>query len=169
MCTCWLIVKDSEQDHSMGSPMNVTAPRSEDLIEIVMSKTICAVTVWRPLKQLWSCSLSFTISKCTQQSNTHFISNQQEQSNKKGKERWLSVDVMAHWQSAGSLSQRPWVWLPAAPPFFLSPYCFKGLQTVTAQIVFELTFSIRSLDHGGVPCIGLPMLSSRSPSFTINL
>ena len=33
-----LLVKDSEQDHSMGSPM-------EDLIEVVKSKTISAVTV----------------------------------------------------------------------------------------------------------------------------
>ena len=43
-------VKDSEQDHSMGSPMDRTSPRSEDVIEIVKSKTICAVTIWRPLK-----------------------------------------------------------------------------------------------------------------------
>ena len=35
-----LIVKDSERDHSMGSPMNRTPPRSEDRIEIVKSKAI---------------------------------------------------------------------------------------------------------------------------------
>ena len=35
---------------------------------------------------------------------------------------------------------------------------FKGLRTVTAQIVFDLTISIRSSDCGGVPSIGLPML-----------
>ena len=57
----------------------------------------------------------------------------------KGKERegWLSVGVVAQWQSAGGLSQRSWVQSPAAPPFFLSLCCFKGLWTVTAPIVFH--------------------------------
>ena len=40
------------------------------------------------------------------------------------------------------LSQRPWVRLPAAPPFFLSLCHFKGFQTVTSQIVCNLTISI---------------------------
>ena len=40
-----LIGKDSEPDHSMGSPIDGTLPQSEDLIQIVKSKTICAVTV----------------------------------------------------------------------------------------------------------------------------
>ena len=30
----------------------------------------------------------------------------------------------------------------AAPPFFLSLCCFKGLRTATAQIVFDYTISI---------------------------
>ena len=91
-----MIVNDSERDHTMGSPVDGTLPRCEDLIEIVTSKTICAVTVRRPLKRprewlpliwsslsgprtvgglpmLWFRSLSFAINKCTQQSNTHFI------------------------------------------------------------------------------------------------
>ena len=49
-------------------------------------------------------------------SNQHIISSivTQEQSNKKGKrEGWLLVAVVAQWvaqwQSAGGLSQRPWV------------------------------------------------------------
>ena len=34
----------------------------------------------------------------------------QEQSNERGKkEGWLSVGVVAQWQSTGGLSQRPWV------------------------------------------------------------
>ena len=36
-----LIVKDSERNYSMGSLMDGTHPQSEDLIEIVKSKTIC--------------------------------------------------------------------------------------------------------------------------------
>ena len=38
-------MKDGEQDDSMGSPMHGTPLWSNDLIEIVNSKTICAVTV----------------------------------------------------------------------------------------------------------------------------
>ena len=34
-----------------GSPMDGIPPWTEDLIEIVRSKTICAVTIRRPLKQ----------------------------------------------------------------------------------------------------------------------
>ena len=30
---------------------------------------------------------------------------------------WSPVGIVAQWQNA--VSQRPWVWLPAAPPFFL--------------------------------------------------
>ena len=44
-------MKDREQNHSMGSPMDRTLPRSEDLMEIMRSKTICAVTFRRPLKR----------------------------------------------------------------------------------------------------------------------
>ena len=36
------------------------------------------------------------------------------------REGWLSVGVIAQWQSTGSLSQRTWVRLPAAPLFILS-------------------------------------------------
>ena len=36
------------------------------------------------------------------------------------KERWLSLVVVAQWQNTGSLSQRSWVQLPVAPPFFQS-------------------------------------------------
>ena len=45
-----LIMKDGERNHSMGSPMNGTPSRSEDRIEILRSKTMCAVTIWIPLK-----------------------------------------------------------------------------------------------------------------------
>ena len=38
-CVHLLIVKDSERDHNMGSLMDGTPPLSEDLIEIVKSKT----------------------------------------------------------------------------------------------------------------------------------
>ena len=48
--------------------------------------------------------------------------------------RWLSVGVIAQWQSTGGLSQRPWVWFLAAPVFFLFFCHFKGLRTLTAQI-----------------------------------
>ena len=51
-----------------------------------------------------------------------------------GREGWLSVGVVAQWQSAGGSSQRPWVRSPAAPPFFLSLCHFKGLRTVTARL-----------------------------------
>ena len=44
----------------------------------------------------------------------------------------------------------------------------KGLQAVTAQIVCNLTISIRSSDRGGVPFIRLHMLWSWSLSFMIN-
>ena len=37
--------------------------------------------------------------------------------------------------STGGLNQRPWVQFPAAPLFFLSLCRFKGLWTVTAQII----------------------------------
>ena len=37
--------------------------------------------------------------------------------------------------STGGLSQRPCFWFPAAPLFFLSLCRFKGLWTVTAQII----------------------------------
>ena len=47
----------------------------------------------------------------------------------------LSVGVVAQWQSTGGLSQRPSVRFPAAPLFFLSLCCFKGLRTVTTQII----------------------------------
>ena len=43
-------MKGSEPNHSMGSPMDGTPPWSKDLIEIIRSKTICGVTVRRPLK-----------------------------------------------------------------------------------------------------------------------
>ena len=45
------------------------------------------------------------------------------------------MDVIAQWQSAGGSGQRPWVQLPAAPPFLCVLYHFEGLQTVMAQIV----------------------------------
>ena len=45
------------------------------------------------------------------------------------------MGVVAQWQSTGGLSQRPSVRFPAAPLFFLSLCCFKGLRTVTTQII----------------------------------
>ena len=54
----------------------------------------------------------------------------------------LSVGVVAQWQSTGCSSQRPWVWSPAVPPFFLSLCRFKGLRTVTVPIVFNQTITI---------------------------
>ena len=50
------------------------------------------------------------------------------------KEGWLSVGVIAQWQSTGSLSQRLWVWF-LAPPFLWALFHFEGLWTMTAQIV----------------------------------
>ena len=38
--------------------------------------------------------------------------------------------IVAQCQSTGSLSQRPWVRLPAVALFFCALCCFKGLQTV---------------------------------------
>ena len=52
-------------------------------------------------------------------------------------DRELLVSVVAQWQSVGSLSLRPWVQLPAVPPFFLSLCRFKGLQTVMVQIILD--------------------------------
>ena len=79
----------------------------------------------------------------------------------KGKNgRWLPLGVVAQWQSTGGSSQRPWVRFPAAPLFLSSPCRFKGLRTVTAQIVSFITHDhYRSLDHGGVPSIGLRLKS----------
>ena len=47
----------------------------------------------------------------------------------------VQVGVVAQWQSAGGLGQRPWVRLPVAPPFFWALCCFKGLWIVMAQIM----------------------------------
>ena len=49
-CVHCMIMNDSEQNHSMGSPIDQTPPWSEDLIEIIRWKTICAVAFRRPLK-----------------------------------------------------------------------------------------------------------------------
>ena len=43
-------MKDSEQNHSMGSLIDETPPQSKDLIKFVISKTICTVTVQRPFE-----------------------------------------------------------------------------------------------------------------------
>ena len=75
--------------------------------------------------------------------NVTFMLRSQEQSKKRGKrEGWLSVGVVAQWQSADDSSQRPWVWSPAVPPFFLSLCRFKGLRTVTAPIFFLIRRSL---------------------------
>ena len=55
-----LIMKDSERNHSMGRRMDGTPPQFEDWIDIVRSKTICAVTIQRPLK--WQIVFDLTIS-----------------------------------------------------------------------------------------------------------
>ena len=68
----------------------------------------------------------------------------------------VPVGVVAQWQSTGGLSQRPWVQLPAAPPFFRALCCFKGLWTATAQIVSFIRCNLYwSSDHRGVPSIEL--------------
>ena len=64
------------------------------------------------------------------------------------------MSYVAHWQSAGSLSQRPWVQLLVAPPFFRARCLFKGPQMATAQIVSFITHD-QSSDHRGVWSIGL--------------
>ena len=64
--------------------------------------------------------------------------------------------TVAQWQSAGSLSQRPWVRLPAAPLFFHAFCHFKGLQTITTQMCPSNRHDhYRSSDHRGVPSIEL--------------
>ena len=45
------------------------------------------------------------------------------------------MGVIAQWQSADGLGQRPWVQLPVALPFFHVLCHFEGLRTVMAQIV----------------------------------
>ena len=40
VCKVCLIMNECERNHSMGSPMDGTPPRSEDLIEFGRSKTI---------------------------------------------------------------------------------------------------------------------------------
>ena len=52
------------------------------------------------------------------------------------KEGWLLVGVVAQWQSTDNLTMRPWVQFAATPLIFLSLLHFKGLQTVTARIIF---------------------------------
>ena len=86
----------------------------------------------------------------------------------KGREGWLSLGVVAQWQSAGDSNQRPWVRSPAAPPFFLSLCRFKGLRTVTAPICLSLDDDYWSSDCGRIPSIGLSMLWLRLPSIMIN-
>ena len=56
-----------------------------------------------------------------------------------GHERMVSVVVVAElwWLKPEALGS-----FPAAPPVFLSLCCFKGLWTVTAQIVFNWMISI---------------------------
>ena len=76
-CECWvfdccvhlLIVTDSEHDHSIWSSMDRTLPQSEDLVEIVKLKTICVVTVQKPLKQQITCDLIIFITD-----PTHYLS-----------------------------------------------------------------------------------------------
>ena len=51
------------------------------------------------------------------------------------KEGWLLVGVLAQLQRTGSLGQRPWVQFLVPLLFFLSLCRFKGLQTVTPQII----------------------------------
>ena len=64
--------------------------------------------------------------------------------------------VVAQWQSTGSLSQRPWVWLPVAPPISQALCHFKGPWMVTAQIVSLIRHNhYQSLDHRGVLSIAL--------------
>ena len=71
----------------------------------------------------------------------------------------MSVGVIAQWQSAGSLGQRPWVHLPAAPPFIRALCRFKGLWTVMAQIVsFTRCYHYRSSDHRGFQSIKVPSI-----------
>ena len=116
--------------------------------------------------------LPYTANNCM-----HSSTQSLRASHKGKKEGWLSVDVVAQWQSAGSLSQRPWVqllaaaplflplitclqrpWfqLPVAPPFFRALFRFKGLQTVTTQIVSLIKLNhYWSSDHRGVPSIVL--------------
>ena len=164
-CVHLLIMKDSEQYHSMGSPMNGTPPQSEDLIEIIRSKTIYTVTVWSPLKRQRERKKGGPVRSRTQA-------------------LWLNPPALCHWRKPQHpptatppsspfitlllvMMKWPWVWLLAALPFFPSFCHFNGLQMVTAQIVFDLTISIKYLDCGGVPSIGLSTLWFHSLSFMI--
>ena len=91
----------------------------------------------------------------TYTSTPHHQSLQASYKGKKG--GCLSVGVIAQWQSAGSLGQRPWVHLPAAPLFIRALCRFKGLWTVMAQIV-SFTRCYWSSDHRGVPSIKVPSI-----------
>ena len=66
------------------------------------------------------------------------------------------MGVVAQWQSAGGLSQRPWVRFPVAP-LSLEPFAVsKVLRTVMVQTVSLIRHNhYRSLDHRGVLSIGL--------------
>ena len=57
-------------------------------------------------------SLFLALSSPLWNSSTHSLRT----SHKGKQEGWLSVGVVAQWQSAGGLSQRPWVRLLAKPP-----------------------------------------------------
>ena len=47
----------------------------------------------------------------------------------------LPVGVIAQWQSIGIESRRPWVQIPAAPPFFPALSLFQRSTDVRAQLV----------------------------------
>ena len=61
---------------------------------------------------------------------------------------WLPVGVVAQWQSIGMESQRPWVRIPVAPPFFPALNLFQRSMDVKAQLSSDfgvLTVGLQSL------------------------
>ena len=72
---------------------------------------------------------------------------------------WLLVGVVTQWQSTDTVSQRPWVRFPTAPPFFQALYqLFQSSTDSDGQIkVFKRpNLSNPRTKFIGVPTIRLP-------------
>ena len=103
LCTL-LIIKDSVRNHSMGNHLDPPPPPPH------------THTVRRPDSD---CQIKDNL--CHHRPKT-FETVRERKKSGAAESRPLSVGVVAQWQSAGGLSQRPWVRFPVAPHFFL-PLC----------------------------------------------
>ena len=101
------------------------------------------------------CSKITNINCHTQQSNCMHSSTQSlSASHKDEKEGWLSVGVVARWQSAGKLIQSSG-FDSQQHHLSLEPFAVSKGSTVTAQIVSLIRHDhYRSADHRGVLSIG---------------